>query len=154
MNCFCLLTVGGPTAADGYTRKYQPSLFHILVINVFSSHDPILIWFINLFLLFPTLCTVCGPPAADGLGVVPVPVYILMWHSMYKMVSRLIYGVSAVFWTTLGCGLIWVAMTFSWILSGRRLGRRLGHASLAGQTVEDSWCVRTWKYSLTNAQVV
>ena len=55
MNCFCLLTIGGPTAADGYAfRKYQPSLFHILVINVFSSHDPIFIWFINLFLLFPT----------------------------------------------------------------------------------------------------
>ena len=43
MNCSCLLTVGGPTAADGYAfRKYQPSLYHILVINVFSSHDPIL----------------------------------------------------------------------------------------------------------------
>ena len=31
MNSFRLLTVGGPTAADGYAfRKYQPSLFYIL----------------------------------------------------------------------------------------------------------------------------
>ena len=46
---------------------------------MFKSHDPIFIWFINVFLVFPTLiCTVGGPTAGAGLGggTVSVPVYI------------------------------------------------------------------------------
>ena len=79
---------------------------------------------------------------------------LLVWHLMYKVVSRRVGGVSAVFWTTLGCGLFWVAMTVSWILSGRRLGLPLDHASLWAHSVQDSWCVKTCKYSLTNVHVV
>ena len=58
------------------------------------------------------------------LGMInrPIKSGVYLWHSMYKTVSRLIGGVSAVFWTTLGCGLIWVAMTFSWMYARETLG--------------------------------
>ena len=54
----------------------------------------------------------------------------------------------------LECDMIYVVMTVSWILSGRRLGRPLDQASFWAHSVRDSWCVKTWKYSLTNVHVV
>ena len=42
----------------------------------------------------------------------------VMWHSLYRRVSRFIVGVSVVFWTTIRCGVMSVAMTFSCVRAG------------------------------------
>ena len=39
-------------------------------------------------------------------------------------------------------------------MSGKRLERHLGHASLTAHSVQDSWCVRMWNHSLMDAHVV
>ena len=66
----------------------------------------------------------------------------VMWHSLYRRVSRFIVGVSVVFWTTIRCGVMSVAMTFLVCARGRCWRRPLEHASLIAQSVRESQCVR------------
>ena len=131
-----------PTIACLVCHRLNTSPVYMPMVSLLASHLPGLPWEETVsFYLCPTIaCLVCHR--------------LNMWHLVYKVVSRHIGGVSAVFWTTLRCDLFWVAMTVSWILSGRRLGLPLDHASFWAHSVQDSWCVKTWKYSLTNVHVV